>query len=55
MLPTYPDAVYKPMYLLSSSSVCKLMLILLLSYFLSKFPLSSQSSLSSLITLLILW
>ena len=50
MLLTYPDAVYKPMYLLSSSSVCKLTLILLLSYFLSKFPLSSQalSPLSSL-------
>ena len=55
MLPTYPNAVYKLMYLLSSSSVCKLTLILLLSYFLSKFPLSSQSSLSSLITLLVLW
>ena len=27
MLPTYSNAVYKPMYLLSSSSVCKLMLI----------------------------
>ena len=54
-LPIYPDAVYKPMYLLSSSSVCKLTLILLLSYSLSKFPLSSQSSLYSLVTLLVLW
>ena len=44
-LPIHPDAVYKPMYLSSSSSVCKLTLILLLSYSLSKFPLSSQSSL----------
>ena len=41
-LPTYPDAVYKPMYLLSSSSVCKLMLILLISYLPSKSPLSSH-------------
>ena len=55
MLPTYPNTVYKPMYLLSSSPVCKLMLILLLSYFLSKFPFSSCCSLSSLIALLILW
>ena len=47
MLPTYPDAVYKPMYLLSSSSVCKLMLIHLLSYLLSKSPLSSQVPLFS--------
>ena len=55
-LPIYPDTVYKPMYLLSSSSVCKLTLILLLlSYFLSKFPLSSQGSLSSLVALLVLW
>ena len=54
-LPTYPDTVYKLMYLLSSSSVCKLMLILLLSYLLSKFPLSSQSSLSSLVALIVLW
>ena len=46
-LPIYPDAVYKLMYLLSSSSVCKLTLILLLSYSLSEFPLSSQSSLLS--------
>ena len=43
MLPTYPDAVYKPMYLLSSSSVCKLTLILLLSYPLSKSPISFSS------------
>ena len=55
MFPTYPDAVYKPMYLLSSSSVCKLTLIPLLSYLLSKSPLSSKVSLFSLITLLILW
>ena len=55
MIPTYPDAVYKLMYLLSSSSVCKLMLILLLSYLLSKSPLYSQVSLLSLITLLVLW
>ena len=54
-LPIYPNAVYKLMYLLSSSSVCKLTLILLLSYFLSKFPLSSQGSLSSLVALLVLW
>ena len=54
-LPTYPDAVYKLMYFLSSSSVCKLTLIHLLSYLLSKSPLSSQVSLSSLIALLILW
>ena len=54
-LPIHPDAVYKPMYLLSSSSVCKLTLILLLSYSLSKFSLSSQSSLYSLVTLLVLW
>ena len=52
---TYPDAVYKPMYLLSSSSVCKLMLIHLLSYLLSKSSLYSQVSLFSLVTLLILW
>ena len=55
MLPTYSNAVYKPMYLLSSSSVCKLTLIHLLPYLLSKSPLSSQVSLFSLITLLILW
>ena len=55
MLPIYPDAVYKLMYLLSSSWVCKLTLILLLSYSLSKFPLSSQSSLYSLIVFLVLW
>ena len=54
-LPTYPNAVYKPMYLPSSSSVCKLTLIPLLSYLLSKSPLSSQVSLFSLITLLVLW
>ena len=52
MLPTYPDAVYKPMYLLSSSSVCKLMLILLLSYFLSKFPLPSVETLGFLTLIL---
>ena len=50
---TYPDAVYKLMYLLSSSSVRKLTLIHLLSYLLSKSPLSSQVSLFSLIALLI--
>ena len=55
MLPTYPNAVYKLMYLLSSSSVCKLTLIHLLSYLLSKSPLSSQISLFSLIALLVLW
>ena len=55
MLPIHPDAVYKPMYLSSSSSVWKLTLILLLSYSLSKFSLSSQSSLHSLIALLVLW
>ena len=55
MLLTYPDTVYKPMYLPSSSSVCKLTLIPLLSYLLSKSPLSSKVSLFSLITLLILW
>ena len=54
-LPIHPDAVYKPMHLSSSSSVCKLTLILLLSYSLSKFSLSSQSSLYSLIALLVLW
>ena len=48
MILTYPDTVYKPMYLLSSSSVCKLTLILLLSYALSKPPLTSQISLFSL-------
>ena len=37
-LPIYPNAVYKPMYLPSSSSVCKLMLIPLLSYLLSLLP-----------------
>ena len=52
--PTYPDAVYKPLYL-SSSSVCKLMLIHLLSYLLSKSPLYSKVFLFSLVTLLILW
>ena len=45
MLPIHPDAVYKPMYLSSSSSVGKLTLILLLSYSPSKFSLSFQSSL----------
>ena len=55
MLPTYPDAAYKPMYLLISSSVCKLTLIPLLSYLLSKSPLSSKVSLFSLIALLVLW
>ena len=50
-LPIHPNAVYKPMYLSSSSSVCKLTLILLLS----KFSLSFQSSLYSLVTLLVLW
>ena len=55
MLPTYSDAVYKLMYLLSSSSVCKLMLIHLLSHLLSKTSLSSQVSLFSLVALLILW
>ena len=54
-LPTYSDAVYKLMYLRSSSSVCKLMLIHLLSYLLSKSSLSSQVSLFSLVALLILW
>ena len=54
-LPTYPDAVYKLMYLPSSSSVCKLTLIPLLSYLLSKSPLSSQLSLFPLVALLILW
>ena len=52
---TYPDAVYKPLYLPSSSSVCKLMLIHLLSYILSKSPLYSQVSLCSLVALLVLW
>ena len=52
---TYPDTVYKPMYFLSSSSVCKLMLIHLLSYLLSKSSLYSQVSLFSLVALLILW
>ena len=55
MFPTYPDAVYKLLYLLSSSSVCKLMLIHLLSCILSKSPLYSQVSLLSLVTLLVLW
>ena len=55
MLPTYLDAVYKPMNLPSSSSVCKLMLIPLLSYLLSKSPLSSKVSIFSLVALLILW
>ena len=54
-LPIHPDAVYKPMYLSSSSSVCKLMLIPLLSHLLSKSPLPSQSSLYSLVALLVLW
>ena len=53
MLLTYSNAVYKPMYLLSSSSVCKLTLIDLLSYLLSKSPLSSQVSLMSLVSLLV--
>ena len=53
--PIHPNAVYKPMYLSSSSSVCKLTLILLLSHLLSKSPLPSQSSLYSLVVLLVLW
>ena len=52
---TYPNAVYKPLYLPSSSSVCKLTLIHLLSYILSKSSLYSQVSLFYLIALLILW
>ena len=50
----YPDAVYKLLYLPSSSSVCKLKLIHLL-YLLSKSPLCSRVSLSSLVALLVLW
>ena len=55
MLLTYPNTVYKPMYLPSSSSVCKLMLIHLLSYLLSNYSLYSKVSLFSLVTLLVLW
>ena len=47
----YPDAVYKPLYLPSSSSVCKLTLIHILLYILSK----SLSILKSLSPLLVLW
>ena len=55
MFPIYPNAVYKLLYLLSSSSVCKLMFIHILLYLLSKSSLYSQVSLSSLVALLILW
>ena len=55
MLPTYPNTVYKLLYLLSSSSVCKLTLIHLLSYLLSKSSLYSKVFLFYLVTLLVLW